>query len=146
MRYLLEEFEYLVSGQSEETDLVLERSHVVHITHSNLALGKIAPDATHIIDREYRLLIKLLTAPNQDVAKQVAELALRAMTGHIMSDTTHHRAHDAIHLALIRGKKPCSLSIRLSIPFFIYQYTGSLYLCHLEFLCKSRTCHQQHHR
>ena len=140
--YLLEEFKHLLAGKREETDFVLERSHLAHITYVDIALGKVSTDAPHVIHREDWLLIKLAGTPYQDIAKQVTQLTLRAMAGHIMSHGSHYRSHDAIHLVLIRGDELRSLSIRLCIPFPVYQNTGSLHLCHLEFLGKGWTCHQ----
>ncbi len=63
MGYLLEEFEHLIARKGKETDLVLERSHIIDITHSNLTLSEVATDATHIINRENRLLLKLPDHP-----------------------------------------------------------------------------------
>ena len=146
MSYLLEKLQNLIALQGQETDFVLERSHIVHIAYSNLALGKIGTDATHIVNSENRLFFKLPATPYQDVTEQVTEFALRTVTGHIMSNMTYNRAHDTVYLTLIRSDKPGSLSIRLCIPFLINQYSGSLHLRHLVFLGESRTCHQQRHR
>ena len=144
MSYLLEKLQNLIALQGQETDFVLERSHIVYIAYSNLTLGKIRTDSAHIVNSENRLFFKLLATPYQDVTEQVTEFALRTMTGHIMSNVTHNRPHDTVYLTLIRSDKPGSLSIRLCIPFLINQYSGSLHLRHLVFLGESRTCHQQH--
>ena len=79
MSYLLEKFLNLITLKGQESDFVLENSHIVHITYSNRTLGNIRTDATHILNSENSLFFKLLAAPYQDVTEQVTEFALRTV-------------------------------------------------------------------
>ena len=92
------------------------------------------------------MLAKLAATPYQDVAEQVTEFALRAMARHIVCNAAHHRTHDAIHLVLVRCDERSRLSIGLGIPTLVDKDASAFHLRNLEFLSKSRTCHQQHHR
>ena len=136
---LRKKFKHILTRQSKETYLILERSHIIDITNRLFSLSQGCTNTTHIINGEHRLLFEILTSPYQNITKQVAQFTLWTTSSHIVSSLTHNRTHNTVHLMLIRCYKDSCLSIRILIKSLIHQNTGTLHLCNLVLLSHARS-------
>ena len=113
--HLAEELQDLVTGECEKTDVILKRSHVEHVAIRHIAHRQRSTYATHVVDRKVRVFLERRSAPQQDVAQQIAQVALGLLGNHLMGRPSDYWFHDGVHLVGVRLDESSSLGIRLGI-------------------------------
>ncbi len=99
--YLFEEFDEMVAAEGEETELVLEGSHLEDMTEGDIAGGQRSADASNVINAYLGMLIKHVASPYHDVRQEVREQTLWLSGIHGSCQLSHHGLGQTVNTLLI---------------------------------------------